>query len=405
MSSEPSIHDKTEGSISQRVPSVDLLRGIVIILMALDHVRDFWSMTPFSTTDLDQSTPAYFFTRWITHFCAPVFIFLCGTSAWLYRRNHLCSPQRLSWFLLTRGLWLILIEITVISYVWQATYQIIVLAVIWAIGCSMIVLSFLVFLPRFLIVGFGLVIVIFHNALDAIKTERFPGFEWLWTILHLSETIPLSGSYPMQGVEVVYPLIPWLGVIALGYGFGAVFELPNPPRHALMWLVGGTSIVAFLVLRLFNLYGESGLGHADSPWHDHGRGPVYALMSILNTTKYPPSLHYLLMTLSPAIAMLPLLEKWHGRIADWIMVFGRVPFFFYILHLYLIRLSAGIWFWICHGTWNIAPFDPLAWPADYTPDLVRAYVVWLLLLWVLYWPCRWFAGIRKKYDYRWLSYL
>ncbi|MGH8548787.1 MAG: DUF1624 domain-containing protein [Methylococcales bacterium] len=400
-----SSYDKTPGTSGHRVASVDLLRGIVIILMALDHVRDFWSMTPFSTTDLDQSTPVYFFTRWVTHFCAPVFMFLCGTSAWLYRRNHLGSTQRLSRFLLTRGLWLILVEITVISYVWQATYQMIVFQVIWAIGCSMIVLGFLVFLPRFLIVGFGLVLVVFHNTLDSIEAERFPGFEWLWTILHISKLLAVSWMHPIRGIEVVYPLIPWLGVIALGYGFGALLELPSGTRQTRTLLIGALSIAAFLVLRLLNLYGDSGLGSADAPWHNHGRGAVYAFLSILNTTKYPPSLHYLLMTLGPAVALLPLLEKWHGRIADWIMVFGRVPFFFYVLHLYLIHGSASIWFGIHYDTWNIAPFDPLTWPADYTPDLVRAYGVWALLLWILYWPCRWFAGIRKKYDYRWLSYL
>lgn len=405
MAIKASIRDKTLGTYGRRVTSVDLMRGIVIILMALDHVRDFWSMTPFSTTDLDQSTPAYFFTRWITHFCAPVFVFLCGASAWLYYRNHLCPTNRLSTFLITRGLWLILIEITVISDVWQADYQMMILGVIWAIGCSMIVLGFLVFLPRYLMIGFGFVLVVFHNLFDSLGTDRFPGFEWLWTILHISKLLPVSWMHPVIGIEVVYPLIPWIGVIALGYGFGPLLELPNGTRQTSMWLIGGTAVLAFLALRLSNLYGDSGLGSADAPWHDHDRGPLFAFMSFLNTTKYPPSLHYLLMTLGPAITFLPILEKCRGRVADWIMIFGRVPFFFYVLHLYLIHYSADIWFAINYGTWNIAPFDSSTWPADYTPNLFRVYLVWAIVLWVLYWPCRWFAGIRKKYDYRWLSYL
>ncbi len=373
--------------------------------MALDHVRDFWSMTPFSTTNLDQSTPAYFYTRWITHFCAPTFIFLCGTSAWLYRRNHLCSTLSLATFVQTRGLWLILIEVTVISYAWQFAYPTIILQVIWAIGCSMIVLGFLVFLPRTLILAFGLAMVIFHNSLDRIEAERFPGFEWLWTILHISKLIPITRINPVQGIEVVYPLIPWIGVIALGYCFGAILEFRDGPRQVTMWLIGGAVIVAFLVLRFLNLYGDPGLGSADAPWHSHGRGLIYSVMSFLNTTKYPPSLHYLLMTLGPAVAILPFLEKWHGRTAYWVTVFGRVPFFFYVLHLYVIHLTANLWFGIYFGAWNIAPVDPATWPVDYKTDLLRAYVVWALLLWILYWPCRWFAGIRKKYNYRWLSYL
>ncbi|MGH8498186.1 MAG: DUF1624 domain-containing protein [Methylococcales bacterium] len=384
---------------------MDLLRGIVMILMALDHVRDFWSMTPFSTTNLDQSTPAYFFTRWITHFCAPTFIFLCGTSAWLYRRNHLCSTPRLSAFLQTRGLWLILVEATVITYAWQFAYQVIIFQVVWAIGCSMIVLGFLVFLPRMAILLFGLAMVVFHNILDPIQAERFPGFEWLWILLHSSKLIPISWINPVQGIEVVYPLLPWIGVITLGYCFGAVLELRNGSRQVIMRVIATACIVAFLVLRFLNLYGDSGLDWADAPWHSHGRGSIYSVMSFLNTTKYPPSLHYLLMTLGPAIAMLPLLEQWHGRLAHWVGVFGRVPFFFYILHLYVIHLFANIWFGIYYGAWKIAPFDPSTWPSDYQPDLLRAYVVWALLLCGLYWPCRWFAGIRKKVDNRWLSYL
>jgi uncharacterized membrane protein len=217
--------------------------------------------------------------------------------------------------------------------------------------------------------------------------------------------LPVAWMSPLKGIDVVYPLVPWIGVIALGYTFGPILNLPSRSRHLLCVLIGSALIVAFLVLRLANLYGDPGLGSADAPWHSHGQGPAYAFMSILNTTKYPPSVHYLLMTLGPVIAILPLLENWHGRTANWIAVFGRVPFFFYILHLYVIRLSAELWFGVNYETWGIAPFDPSTWPSGYQPNLMRAYVVWAVLIWIFYWPCRWFAEIRRTYDYRWLSYL
>ncbi len=390
--------------IGRRVTSVDLLRGLVMLLMALDHVRDFWSIAPFSPTDLSQSTPAYFFTRWITHFCAPVFVFLSGLSVWLHRQNYKLSAPRLSGFLITRGLWLIFIEITLISFVWQFSFQLLILQVIWAIGCSMLVLALLVFLPSTLAGFFGLALIMFHNTLDGVIVDTPNWLAGLWSILHVMSTLPIQFT-SFNGIAVVYPLIPWIGVMALGYSLGPLFELPAHRRDRRLRWIGCCAITMFVLLRGFNLYGDPGLSSADAPWNAHGRNALYAFMSFLNTSKYPPSLLYLLMTLGPALLLVPLLERWRGTGAKVVTVFGRVPFLFYILHLYLIHFSANLWLGLEYGVWNIAPFDPSTWPPGLQPNLTRAYLVWVITCWLLYWPCRAFMRLRQRSNKAWLSYL
>lgn len=283
--------DLTVGDGRARISSVDLLRGIVMVIMALDHVRDYWSITPFDPTDLTQTDSSYFFTRWITHFCAPVFVFLSGVSAYLYQRNKQASTKQLSLFLLSRGVWLIFLELTLISFFWQFAYQVFIAQVIWAIGWSMIVLAFLVYLPRLVILIIGLVMIFSHNAFDGIAPAEFGDMGWLWNIAHVQGFIPFQIFDGFQGMFLAYPLLPWVGVIAVGYCFGPVLQKPEQERNRHLYSIGFSAIAVFLVLRGFNIYGDSGLGAgADAPWTDHGQNGWVGFMSFLNTTKYPPSL-------------------------------------------------------------------------------------------------------------------
>jgi len=388
----------SESPAAGRIVSIDILRGLVMVIMALDHVRDYWSLTGYDPLDLTQTSPQLFFTRWITHFCAPVFVFVSGASAWLYGRSKQVSTSELSRFLLTRGLWLVLIEITVVSLSWQFLYQIVILQVIWAIGWSMIALAALVWLPLPAIGGIGLVLIFGHNLLDGIPPERFGAFGWLWMIVHVQNFIPLTIGWP-RGIAVAYPLVPWIGVMATGYAFGSLFALPPARRDRLLVSIGVGATVAFVALRALNVYGDS------HPWSVQERGALYTLLSFINTTKYPPSLLYLLMTLGPAIALMPLLERWRGRVAQVFEIFGRVPFFYYVLHVPLIHACARVWYWLAFDAPTMTLFDKSTWPAAYHPNLLRAYAVWAILVIVLYWPCRWFMNVRRRRTDWWLSYL
>lgn len=382
---------------SGRIASIDLLRGLVMILMALDHVRDYWSPTAYNPLDLAQTSPELFLTRWITHFCAPVFVFLSGTSAWLHARNHGLSRPDLSRFLISRGLWLVVVEITVVSLAWQFVYQIVFLQVIWAIGISMIALGLLVYLPLPAIGAFGLALIVGHNLFDAVAPERFGDLGWLWKVLHVSTFLPREG-WP-SGVLIAYPLIPWIGVMAAGYAFGPVLARPAAERDRLLVTIGLAATVAFVAIRALDVYGDS------NTWSAQARGALFTALDFIDTTKYPPSLLYLLMTLGPAMAAMPLLERWRGGAAGVVNTFGRVPFFFYVLHLPLIHATARLWYWLGLDAPAIRFFDPSTWPADYTPSLVRAYVVWAAVLLVLYRPCRWFMELRRRRRDWWLSYL
>jgi uncharacterized membrane protein len=396
--------DETVGS-RIRIGSVDLLRGIVIIIMALDHVRDYYSQTAIGVTDLSQIEPAWFLTRWITHFCAPVFVFLSGTSAWLYAGNRNASTGELSRFLLSRGMWLIFVEVVFITAFWQFGYQIVIAQVIWALGWSMVALAVLVYLPKGIILAIGLVMIFGHNLLDGIQPADFGSYGWLWQFLHVSGFIPLPQVDSLQGIYVGYPLVPWIGVMAVGYVFGAWLDLPPAERDRRLYIAGLTAIGLFLVLRGFNLFGENGVTQADSTWTDHGRGSWIAALSFLNTTKYPPSLLYLLMTLGPAIAIMPLLERWRGKVADIVTVYGRVPFLFYFVHIPLIHATSILYFELTIDAWRIDLFNPASWPEGYGPDLLRCYLAWALIVAAMYWPCRLFMNYRKTHKQWWLSYL
>jgi uncharacterized membrane protein len=380
-----------------RVASVDLSRGIIMIVMALDHVRDYFTPFTYDPTDIANTSVGLFLTRWITHFCAPVFTFLAGTSAYLYARNGGKSRGELQTFLVTRGLWLVLLEVTYVSFCWQFGYGGMILQTIWALGWSMVALAALVMLPLPAIAAIGALMVVGHNALDGIHGSDLGAYALPWAIAH---EFYFDRITPHFYIAVGYPLVPWIGVMALGYVFGRVLEMPAQRRDRVAIALGLTLTAAFIALRLINVYGDP------RPWAISDRGLPYTLLSFLNTTKYPPSLLYLSMTLGPALLTLPLLERWRGVWADRVAVFGRVPFFFYMLHLPLIHLAALIWTYTAFGATTLGDFFHTELPATYTPSLARAYLVWAATILVLYPLCRRYAEYKRAHRERWwLGYL
>lgn len=381
-------------STSTRNSAIDALRGIAMVLMVLDHARDFYfGFTP-APTNLEETTVALFFTRWITHACAPVFVFLAGTSAYLYgaKRGRDAAVR----FLWTRGLWLVVLELTILKLVWvpEPFFRMFLLQVIWAIGVSMIALSVFVRLPLSGVAVVGLGIVAGHDALAPIEASSFGAWSVLWNLLH--EPTMLDVSFGRQ-VMVSYPVLPWIGVICLGYAFGRVFEMPGAVRSRLTGRVGIGLIAVFLVLRTFNLYGDP------VPWDVQGNA-AFTLLSFLNCEKYPPSLLYLCMTMGPALLVLAWLDRGGGaRWREPLVTFGSVPLFFYVAHLYLLRFTAIpislFRFGAEAATPPPGPAGAALWP------LWTAFVAWAVALLVLYPACRWFAGVKRRRDDWWLSYL
>ena len=386
----------------KRIDSLDLLRGIIMVIMALDHTRDYVSAFHFQPEDLSRSTAALFFTRWITHFCAPVFMFLAGTGAYLSLTRGKTRAE-LSRFLFTRGLWLVLLEVTVSKFGWEMfAYQLnsIFLIVIWALGMSMIILAALIHVPTRALAIFSGIVIAGHNFLDGVAPETFGSLSWLWKMLHVQGFIGAPPGQPGFGVFFVYPLIPWFAVMSMGYCFGALLsrdDIRTSPekRHTVLLRIGLGLTAAFIVLRLINVIGDS------SHWSAQKTG-LFTFMSFLNTTKYPPSLLYLLMTLGPAIAVIPLLEKARGRIASFFLVFGRVPLFFYVLHIPLINILASTLYVFHNGHWPSG--NPLLNPIG-VESLPVVYLVWAVVVVLLYPVCRWYMNLKARSNNRWLSYL
>jgi uncharacterized membrane protein len=384
---------------SRRVASVDIVRGAVMVLMAIDHVRVYSGLPP------GGPTPGIFFTRWITHFCAPAFVFLAGTSASLYG-DQLGDRPALSRFLATRGLWLVFLELTILRLAWTFNLQFgtALAGVIWVLGWSMVCLAALVRLPRAAVAVFGVAIVAGHNLLSGVVAtlpQNGPSgpLAWLWQMLYLGGPIQFGAEGPV--LFVLYVLVPWVGVMALGYAFGAVLRMePAEMRRTCLGL-GGGAIASFLILRGFNLYGDP------RPW-DASRMP--ALLSFLNTTKYPASLLYLCMTLGPVVALLPVLENARGRFVDWLTTLGRVPLFYYLLHIPLIHLLALGFDALRHPAavpWMFDNHPAMVGPA---PDgsvwsLWELYLVFTVALVILTFACRWYAEVRRTSTRRWLRYL
>ena len=403
-----------------RLDHVDLLRGIIMVVMSLDHIRDYLSYLPFPPEDMQHTWPALFFTRWITHFCAPWFCFLAGTGAYLAlsRGKAPSQTQSLLW---KRGLWLIVLEWTVVGFGWTFLPSPFPIAlVLWMLGWSMISLSFLVKLPVKWIAAIGIAMILLHNLADPLKPAQFGHFAWLWQILHvqgfIASTPPhlLFGKIPMV-FGVIYPLLPWPGVMAAGYAFGAVMPKPAAERHNILLWLGSACVVLFIVLRATNIYGNPhapGVGGGD--FHPQAT-VVMTLIAFLDTAKYPPSLQFLLMTLGPGFLALAIFDRIDiaGRgiaaaISRFFLVYGRVPMFYYVLHIYLLHLMAivaarffrqPVW-WLFHGAFFTQPTPP-----GYGHDLPFVYLMWMVAVGLLYYPCKRYMEFKRRHrDWNWLSY-
>jgi uncharacterized membrane protein len=388
-----------------RIESIDLLRGIVMIIMALDHARDYFNRSAylFDPTDLQHTTVALFLTRWITHFCAPVFMLLSGISAWLYGRKN--GRAAAAFFLLTRGLWLILAELFIITLGWTFNlhYGIFILQVIWAFGISMIVLSGLLYARRGTLLAIALLLICGHDLLDGIHVSGsgFPAM--LWSFLHV------QGGFTAGPINffVGYPILPWIGLIALGYWFGELYDPSRDPseRRRTLRRLGWGAIGLFILLRAADGYGDP------SPWSAQ-RNLVYTVLSFINVSKYPPSLLYILMTIGPALLFLAAAEKPLTALTRPLAVIGRVPMLYYLVHIYFLHALAVV-------AAAVSGFPPAAmvnltnWVTanpqlkGYGFGLDIEYAVWIGTVIILYPLCRWFDRYKRSHaaDQKWLSYL
>ncbi|HEV3385610.1 MAG TPA: heparan-alpha-glucosaminide N-acetyltransferase domain-containing protein [Gemmata sp.] len=489
-----------------RLDSIDFLRGLVMIIMALDHVRDFFSDRLFlDATDLTRTTPANFLTRWVTHFCAPTFIFLAGTAAFLSGTRGK-SKSALSWFLFTRGVWLAFFEVVVNRIMWMFNFDWHHhgAGVFWAIGWSMVALSLLVYLPTYVVTTFGVLMIVLHNLLDNLKPADVPIPGWLWTILHYpgDATVVARGAFETSYTfGTGYCLIPWMGVMAAGYGFGTIMLLDRPTRRRCLFQLGIALTLGFILLRAVNFYGDPRTRTEQSSGYnlqlisspddissipvkakslvivaaendtlhfrifdrdgkvvvdadetsltEHARqidalktqlknlwlpheltnsekdpvinavtsivghsqsSPLWTFMAFLNCTKYPASLLYLLMTLGPAILALAVFDRPLGSLAKPIITFGRVPLFYYLLHIPLIHGGAVLLDYLRFGWSPLATAGP--WevkeseiPSTYGVSLPVVYLIWIGVVLILYYPCRWFAAVKQRRRDVWLSYL
>ncbi|MEA2705969.1 MAG: hypothetical protein QOH22_757 [Gemmatimonadaceae bacterium] len=367
-----------------------------MVLMALDHTRGFLSSARFAPVDLSQTTAPLFLTRWITHYCAPIFFLLAGTAAFLSLSRGRTLPQ-ISRFFLTRGLWLVFLELTVVAVGWNFTLHVVPWTggVIWALGWSMIIMAAIAWLPIPLIAAFGIALIGLHNMADSIQPETFGSLAWLWRALHSPD--PHASAW----LRVDYPIVPWVGVMAAGYSIGPLFQERQERRRVILMIAGGLMIVAFVSLRLANGYGDP------QPWSPQRSG-AYTFLSFLRVRKYPPSLIYLLMTLGPALFALALLENVRGRVAAFFITFGRVPLLFYVLHIYLAHALAVAIAYAEHGTVGFLLENNGAvptYPDWYGVSLPVVYLAWLTVVAMLYPVCRAFAAVKASRRDWWLSYL
>jgi uncharacterized membrane protein len=379
-----------------RLESIDIVRGVIMILMALDHTRDFFGQTGFSPTDPTQTTIPLFFTRWITHFCAPVFFLLTGTGACLSLRKK--SKRELSRFLFTRGLWLIFLELVLfrcLGLQFNFDYHLTLLDVLWALGWAMIVLSALVHLPTPLVTALGVVMIAGHNLLDPIMSSNA-----VWSILHSPNFLL---THPQHSVFVAYPLIPWVGVTAAGYSLGQIYSWAFDRRRTFLLRTGLGLTAAFIILRGVNIYGDP------VRWTTQ-KSAAFTVLSFLNTNKYPPSLLFLLMTLGPALFFLWAVDDRTPNFLRPALVLGKVPMFYYLLHFPLIHLLAvGVCYarygqvhWMFESP-SIDKF-PITPPLGWGVSLPFVYLIWTSVVLALYPLCRWFATLKQRRSDAWLTY-
>ncbi len=390
----------TSKPASYRLESIDLLRGLLMLLMALDHTRDFFSVPTGDPGDPLTSWPALFATRWITHLCAPGFIALAGISVYLQRQRGK-SAEQMTRMLLTRGVWLILLEVTVVSFGWAfspSTY----LQVIWAIGVSMICLGLLQRFSRAVAGAVGISILLLHNLLDPIRAASFDRWALLWNMIHE----PLLLRYNSGAIFVIiYPVLPWIGVILVGYAVGPFFCMAPQMRQRMAVLVGGLFLFVFSLLRLWHGYG-------DHRQFQHLAVPSRTVMSFLDVEKYPPSLHYVLATFGVLLLIYALFDAmatrgWMPLLRGFLQVYGRVPLFYYVLHLYLIHSAALLLSFHEHLDWRyfIRPLTPFSYMVGWGLSLPLVYCIWIGVILASYLPCWWFGRLKARRRDWWLSYL
>ena len=388
---------------STRIQSIDLLRGVIMVIMALDHVRDYFHLGAmnYDPVNMETTYPLLFFTRFITHYCAPLFVFLAGTSAFLYGAKR--TKKELSKFLITRGIWLVFVELVILNFLWwfDVSYSFVNLQVIWAIGICMILLGFIIYLPIKWILIVGLLMVFGHNFFDGIVMQGTSLKSIIWYVLHQQSFVPMGS----RTIAIYYPIIPWVGVMALGYCFGELYKSGFDVLKRKKWLLGlgFISLSIFLVLRGFNIYGDP------IPWTVQKDG-TYTLMSFLNVYKYPPSLLFLLIAIGPGFLFLYVTESIQNKLTDFFLVFGRVPFFYYILHILFIHLAAILGIIINGGNWRDMIIDNSTFIngklATYGYSMLVVYLVWIALVLMLYPICKRYMEYKiKNKDKWWLSYL
>lgn len=386
-----------------RIGSIDLLRGLIMIIMALDHVRDYFHAGAliFDPLDLEKTSVLLFFTRWITHFCAPIFAFLSGTSAYLSGQRK--TKRELSSFLVKRGLFLVFLELTVVHFGWYFSFvpYELDLIVMWSLGVSMIALAALIYLPIRAILVIGIVLVAGHNLLDGVHVPGNSAEAVGWALLH-DQRLFQFGNF---NVLIGYPLLPWIGTMALGYCLGTLYTKDVDParRKKTLIIMGCSAIALFIIIRLSNSYGDA------NHWSQQ-KSAMFTVLSFIDTVKYPPSLLYLLMTLGPAMLFLAFSEGKPGWLGRRIAVIGRVPLFFYIVHLYILHILALFATYFC----GFSPRDMIlnAW-IQFDPNLKGygfplwvTYAVWIAVILIIYPMCRWYDNYKKNHREKWwLSYI
>jgi uncharacterized membrane protein len=387
-----------------RIKSIDLLRGLIMVIMALDHTRDYFHADAFKfdPMDLNKTNVLLYFTRWITHLCAPIFVLLAGTSAFISGQRK--TKKEMSLFLVKRGFWLIFLELTVVNFSWffNIEFSFILLAVIWILGVSMIFLAGFIFLPRNIILCIGLLMVFGHNLLDNIHFPDHNAMGFVWGLLHDRKNFAIGHENIMEA----YHIIPWIGVMALGYCLGGIYANGFDPgkRKKILLRLGTGSVILFIIVRSINVYGN------DRPWSGQG-SPLFSFLSFMNISKYPPSLDYLLITEGIGLIFLGLTENISNRFTKFISVYGRVPLFYYILHIYLIHLIAMLAAPLAGFRWNdmtgfttwISLMPNLS---GYGFSLGVVYLVWISVVLFLYPLCKWYDGYKSRHKEKWwLGYL
>ena len=393
-------------AVRSRIQSINALRGLIMIIMAIDHTREFIhaGAQTFSPEDLSRTTAILFFTQWVTHICAPVFMFTAGLGAffWLHQRGR--TKRDLAVFLVTRGLWLIVLEVVVIHFAmdFNFDYSLVILEVIWALGWCMILLAALVYLPIGVLATLSLATIALINLTDGVQAANLGSWAWLWHIVHEPGIIQIGGT----SFEVAYTLVPWVAVMSAGYCFGRLMQLEPDVRRRWLLRIGIGLTALFVVLRAVDVYGDPGA------WR-HQKTALFTLLAFLRTTKYPPSLLFLLMTMGPALLILAGFDRRVFSRTNPLIVFGRVPLFFFVVHLFLIHAIATLLLYTRYGD---APFlfttlpalqgPAAAFPRGLGYSLGVVYLIWIGVVLALYPVCRWYAGVKQGHpEWWWLSYL